>query len=124
MTKLIVRTDSVGGFFERARKSAQKADRGMAFKKSVTFSFEDPKEMFKVLSETRRRLMVEVMREPKTITQLTDVLHRDRSSISKDIGFLEKVGLLVSQKQPNPGHGVEKVVRSIAPQIEMIATLN
>lgn len=123
MTKVIIRTDKVEGFFDRARKAAQKVDRGELFKKSATFSFEDPQEMFMVLSEARRRLMLEVMDEPKTITQLTVKLHRERSAINKDIGLLEKVGLLVSHKISNPGHGIEKMVKTVAPKIEMIATL-
>ena len=123
MAKVIIRTDKVEGFFDRARKAAQKADRGESFKKSATFSFEDPQEMFMVLSEARRRLMLEVMDEPKTITELTIALHRERSAITKDIGLLERFGLLVSQKRPNPGHVVEKLVRTVAPKIEMIATL-
>ena len=105
------------------RKAAQKADRSESFKKSATFSFEDPQEMFMVLSQARRRLMLEVMDEPKTITQLTAKLHRARSAITKDIGLLEKLGLLVSQNRSNPGHGVEKLVRAVAPKIEMIASL-
>ena len=76
-----------------------------------------------VLSQARRRLMLEVMDEPKTITQLTAKLHRERSAITKDIGLLEKLGLLVSQKRSNPGHGEEKLVRSVTPKIEMIASL-
>ena len=123
MTKVIIRTDKVEGFFDRARKAAQKADRRESFKKSATFSFEDPQEMFMVLSQARRRLMLEVMDEPKMITQLTAKLHRERSAITKDIGLLEKLGLLVSQKRSNPGHGVEKLVRAVAPKIEMIASL-
>ena len=123
MTKMIIRTDKVEGFFTRARKAAQKADRGESFKAMATLSFEDPQEMFMVLSEARRNLMLEVMDEPKSITQLTVKLHRERSAITKDIGLLEKVGLLISQKRVNPGHGIEKVVRTVAPKIEMIATL-
>jgi predicted transcriptional regulator len=123
MTQVIIRTDPVKGFFDRARKAAQKADRGQSFKKSATISFEDPQEMFMVLSQARRRLMLEVMDEPKTITQLTAKLHRERSAIIKDIGLLEKLGLLVSQKRSNPGHGVEKLVRAVAPKIELIASL-
>ncbi len=123
MTQVIIRTDPVKGFFDRARKAAQKADRSESLKKSATFSFEDPQEMFMVLSQARRRLMLEVMDEPKTITQLTAKLHRERSAITKDIGLLEKLGLLVSQKRSNPGHGVEKLVRAVAPKIELIASL-
>ena len=123
MTQVIIRTDRVEGFFDRARKAAQKADRSESLKKSATFSFEDPQEMFMVLSQARRRLMLEVMDEPKTITQLRAKLHRERSAITKDIRLLEKLGLLVSQKRSNPGHGVEKLVRAVAPKIEMIASL-
>ena len=41
MTQVIIRTDQVEGFFDRARKVAQKADRGESLKKSATISFED-----------------------------------------------------------------------------------
>jgi predicted transcriptional regulator len=123
MTKVIIRTESLEDFLVQARDTAQKADRGEFIEESVTFSFEDPKEMFMILSEARRRLMLEVMDEPKTISQLTVSLHRERSSITKDISLLENVGLLVSQKISNPGHGIEKLVRSVGPKIEMIATL-
>ena len=85
MAKVIIHTNKVEGFFDRARKVAQKDDRGESFKKSATFSFEDPQEMFMVLSKARRRLMLEVMDEPKTITQLTIKLHCERSAVTKDI---------------------------------------
>ncbi|MDP2811494.1 MAG: HTH domain-containing protein [Rhodocyclaceae bacterium] len=123
MTKVVIRTDDVDGFFARAKDAARRADRGEAFEGKITLAFEDPQRMFTVLSEARRRLMLEVMHEPKTINELTQRLHRNRSAITKDIGLLEKVGLVVSQRLANPGHGIQKVVRSIAPKIEMVATL-
>lgn len=123
MTKVVIRTDDVEGFFARAKDAARRADRGQPFDGKVTLSFEDPQRMFTVLSEARRRLMLEVMHEPKTINELTHRLHRNRSAITKDVGLLEKVGLLVSQRQANPGHGIQKIVRSVAPKIEMVATL-
>lgn len=123
MTKVVIRTDDVEGFFSRAKDAARKADRGNAFEGTVTLSFEDPQRMFTVLSEARRRLMLEVMREPRTINELSQRLHRNRSAITKDVGLLEEVGLLVSRRQANPGHGIQKVVRSIAPRIEMVTTL-
>ena len=123
MTKVVIRNDDVEGFFVRAKDAARRADRGQAFEGKVTLSFEDPQRMFTVLSEARRRLMLEVMHEPRTINELTQRLHRNRSAITKDVGLLEKVGLVVSQRLANPGHGIQKVVRSIAPKIEMVATL-
>lgn len=123
MTKVVIRTDDVDGFFARAKDAARRADNGQKFEGKVTLSFEDPQRMFTVLSEARRRLMLEVMHEPKTINELTQRLHRNRSAITKDIGLLEKVGLLVSQRQANPGHGIQKMVRSVAPKIEMVVTL-
>lgn len=123
MTKAIIRTDDVANFFARARDAARRADSGQDFDGKITLSFEDPQRMFVVLSEARRRLMLEVMREPKTINELSLCLHRNRSAITKDVGLLEKMGLIVSQKQTNPGHGIQKLVQAIAPKIEMVATL-
>lgn len=123
MAKVVVRTDDVSGFFSRAKDAARGADQGVAFDGRVTLSFEDPQRMFAVLSEARRRLMHEVMREPKTITQLSVQLHRNRSAITKDVGILEEIGLIVSSREINPGHGIQRTVRAIAPKIELVATL-
>ena len=123
MTKVSIRTGDMAGFFNRAKHAARKADQRQGFDGSVTLSFEDPQRMFTVLSESRRRLMLEIMVEPKTINDLTSRLHRNRSSITKDVGLLEKMGLIVSSRQSNPGHGIQKMVQAIAPKIEMIATL-
>ena len=95
----------------------------MAFEGKVTLSFEDPQHMFTMLSYARRRLMLEVIHEPKTINELSKRLHRNRSTVTKDVRLLERAGLLVSQRQADPGHGIQKVVRSVAPKIEMVATL-
>jgi predicted transcriptional regulator len=123
MTKVVIRTDDVDGFFARAKDAARRADRGQPFENKITLAFEDPQRMFLVLSEARRRLMLEVMHEAKSINELSQSLHRNRSAITKDVGLLEKVGLVVSQRLANPGHGIQKVVRSVAPKIEMVATL-
>jgi predicted transcriptional regulator len=124
MSNVLLKTSDVAGFFDRARTAAQKADRGDFFEEKLTLSFEDPKRMFAVLSEQRRRLMSEVMREPKTISELSKRLHRNRSTITKDVGVLERAGLVRSHKQPNPaGHGVQKLVCALAAKIEVSATL-
>ena len=93
MTKVIVRTGDVDGFFSRAKDAACQADQGLGFDGTVTLSFEDPQEMFAVLSESRRKLMAEILHEPRTINDLMQRLHRKRWAISQDISFLEKMGL-------------------------------
>jgi len=123
MTKVVIRTDDLDGFFVRAKDAARRADQGMVFDGKVTISFEDPQQIFTVLSEARRQLMTEVMHEPKTINELTSRLHRNRSAITKDVGMLERVGLIVSSRRSNPGHGIQKIVQAVAPRIEMVATL-
>lgn len=123
MTKIVIRTDDAAGFFARAKDAARRADKGGKFEGKVTLAFEDPAQMFSVLSDARRRLIEEVLREPRTINELSDKLQRNRSAITKDVGLLEKMGLLVSQRLVNPGHGIQKVVRSVAPKIELLATL-
>src|ERR1035437_3119542 len=123
MTKVVIRTDDLDGFFARAKDAARRADQGQAFDGKVTISFEDPQRMFNVLSEARRRLMTEVMHEPKTINELTNRLRRNRSAVTKDVGLLERMGLIVSSRQSNPGHGIQKMEQSVAPRIEMVATL-
>ena len=123
MSKVVIHTDSVDGFFGHAKGAARRADQAQAFDSKVTLSFEDPQRMFSVLSEGRRRLLREVMREPQTIQDLTSRLNRNRSAITKDVGLLEKMGLIVSSRQPNPGHGFQRLVRSTAPKIELVAML-
>jgi hypothetical protein len=53
-TKVIIRADTVESFFDRARKSAQKADRSEPFKTPTISSFEDSREAFKALSEASK----------------------------------------------------------------------
>jgi predicted transcriptional regulator len=57
MTKVVVRTDDVAGFFARAREAAKRASQGGPFDEKVTLSFEDPQKMFEVLSESHREVM-------------------------------------------------------------------
>ena len=117
MTKVVTCTDDLDGFFSRAKDAARRADKGQTFDGKVTRSFEDPSRMSAVSSEARRRLMSEVMREPRSISELANRLRSNGSATTEDVGMLERMALLVSGRHSNPGHGVQKVVQSIAPKL-------
>ncbi len=123
MTTLLIRTDSVDNFFARARDAARKADCGDNFHEKMTITFEDPQQMFMVLSVARRRIMIEVMKKPQTIRDLVHNLNRNRSTIVKDIRFLEQKGLLICQKSSVENNAGEKIIKSVAPRIELFAML-
>ena len=123
MTNVTVRTSDVAGFFLRAKDAAHRADEGAKFEDKITLSFEDPQEMFNLLTAARHHLMLEVISEAKSISELTHFLHRKRWDVIKDISLLEKAELIVSQRKSNPRRGVIKVVKSVGEKIEMVATL-
>ena len=123
MTKIRIQTESIDSFFARAKRVAKRADEGKRIRRQVTLSFEDPQVMLSVLSEARQKLIRQVLSDPVTISDLADRLKRHRSAVSKDIGLLEKLGLVITEKKSNPGHGVQKLIRATAPKIELVATL-
>ena len=121
--KTTVVTETAEGFLVRVKGTARRLDKGEPVAPSVTISCGDPATMFSALSRTRLKLLTEVLTTELSIRQLTKRLHRERSAVAKDVLFLERAGLLISVKRANPGHGVEKVVRTVAPKIQMVASI-
>jgi len=67
MIRIVVRTDDVDGFFERARDAARKADQGQDFDGKVTLSFEGPKQVVADLLVHDSQQMTDVMHKPKDV---------------------------------------------------------
>lgn len=123
MTTVTIRTGKVDEFFSRAREAALRADRGEPFEGKVTISFEDPDQMLMLLSGGRRRIMLEVMKRPQTVKNLANILSRNRSTIAKEIRYLEQKGLLSRKKATAEENGAEVFVQAVAPKIELVAML-
>lgn len=121
--RVIMRTSDEQEFFAAAKDAARRADRGGTFDGTITLSFEDTRRMFEVLTQNRQALVREVMRQPDTIPDLARRLGRDRIAVSKDVSLLEKVGIVLSERVSNPGHGVHKLVRPVASRVELVSVI-
>ena len=121
--QVTVRTGTADDFFELSKDAARRMDRGERMRGIVTLIFEDPRRMFAVLSDERRRLMRALLKAPQSVGELTQALKRDRAMVAKDVRALEEAGLVVTRRAPNPGHGVRTLVAPVAARIELVATL-
>jgi predicted transcriptional regulator len=124
--KVVVGTGTVQEFFKRAHEDARKMDRGELLPPEIRVTFEDPIEMLRALSAERMRVIKTVRKHhatKPTVSRLALVLKRDRKAVSRDVKVLESFGLLKTREQPNPGHGMMKVVEPLAEKYYLTATV-
>lgn len=123
MHSVIVKTGTVEEFFARGREIARKIDRGEPLQPEYTLTFEDPADMFAVMSPARLELFRAAKKGPSSITAIAQRLKRDRSSVKKDVDILVAAGLLDVEQVPLPGHGRQKFVRAVADSINLQAVV-
>ena len=124
--KVVVGTGTVQEFFMRAHEDARKMDRGELLPPEIRVTFEDPIEMLRALSAERMRVIKTVRKHhatKPTVSRLALMLRRDRKAVSRDVKVLESLGLLKTREQPNPGHGMMKVVEPLAEKYYLTATV-
>lgn len=110
-SKVIIKTGTADDFFVRLKDTARKLDNKEIIKPAHIITFEDPSDMISFLSPKKMELINAIKTNPlKTITELAETLHRNRSSVSKDINSMAEVGIVKVDKVNNPGHGVAKRV--------------
>jgi predicted transcriptional regulator len=117
MRNINVNIGTVGDFFQRGREIARKVDRGEALEPEYTLTFEDPGDMFAVMSPARLAIFRAAKAEPASITAIAQRLHRDRSSVKRDVDILAAAGLLDIEETPLPGHGRQKYISAAADRI-------
>jgi len=119
-----VSSGSVEDFFRRSRERAAKLDRKERLPIDLRITFEDPADLMRALSAQRVKVLQVVKRNRRpTVTKLATMLKRDRKSVTRDVTVLEKLGLIRTKIQANPGHGVVKVVEPLAERYHLTATL-
>jgi len=123
MRNVIANTGTTEDYFARGREIARKIDRGEALEPEFTLTFEDPGDMFAVMSPARLELFRAAKAAPSSITAIAQRLHRDRSTVKKDVDILVAAGLLDIEEVPLPGHGRQKFVRATADRIQLQAVV-
>jgi predicted transcriptional regulator len=123
MRNVTVKTGTTEEYFARVRDIAKEIDRGQVPKPEFTLTFEDPGDMFAVMTPARLELFRAAKADPSSITAIAQRLHRDRSSVKKDIDILVAAGLLDIEEVPLPGHGRQKFVRATADRIQLQAVV-
>ena len=123
MRNVTIKTGTTEEYFARVREIARQIDLGEIPKPEFTLTFEDPGDMFAVMSTARLELFRAAKVAPSSITAIAQRLHRDRSSVKRDVDILVAAGLLSVEDVPLPGHGRQKHVRAVADRIHLQAVV-
>jgi predicted transcriptional regulator len=121
--KVWVTADGAGGFFRRAREHARKLDRGEPIATEITVTFEDVRDMLRVLSAERVRLLRVAREKAVPVSDLANGLQRDTRAVSRDVDLLESFGLLRTRYEKNPGHGRRRIVEPCAANYQLLAAI-
>lgn len=76
-----------------------------------------------VLTPKRFELLRLARSGKRSISELAAAARRDPSAVSKDIAKLAELGLVDVVIENNAGHGVKKIVRPVAENIEISAAI-
>jgi len=121
--KTEIRVERPEAFFERGRRVAALADRGLPIPPSRIVAFEDVESLLHVLTEKRVLLLKQVKETPASITALARTLKRDRSAVVRDVQLLERFGVIQVSERVLPGHGKQKWIAPVGREIRLTAEL-
>lgn len=123
MSKITVGISSRKDFFEKLRGDARKLDLGKSLPAERSIHFEDPVDMFKLLTPSRVKLLRAVRERPAHITALARILERTPSAVRRDVAALEAAHLIRRRTAINPGHGRTSVVAAVAHRLSLTASV-
>ncbi len=107
-----LKAGSMEDFFSSAKETAKEIDN----KEKITeknIIWVDPLDLMAILKPERTRI-VQYLRKKKRVffSDLMSDMHRTPVSLNNDLKILSRYQLIRIFKEPNPGHGVHKVIES------------
>ena len=103
---------SLSNFFTSAKKTAKEIDEGgKVTPKNIIWV--DPIDLMAILKPERTKIVKYLRKKRKVIfSELVSDMHRTPVSLNNDLKILSKYNLVKISKEPNPGHGVHKIIES------------
>ena len=99
-------------FFSSAKETAREIDeKTTVTKKNIIWV--DPVDLMAILKPERTKI-IQYLRKKKRVffSELMSDMHRTPVSLNNDLRILSKYQLVKIVREPNPGHGVHKVIES------------
>lgn len=107
-----LKAGSISDFFASAKETAKEIDEGRKVtKKNIIWV--DPIDLMAILKPERTKI-VQYLRKRRRVffSDLMTDMRRTPVSLNNDLKILSKYQLVKIFKEPNPGHGVHKVIES------------
>ena len=107
-----LKAGSISDFFASAKETAKEIDEGKKVtKKNIIWV--DPFDLMAILKPERTKL-VQYLRKKRRVffSELISEMQRTSGSLNNDLKILSKYQLIKIFKEPNPGHGMHKVIES------------
>jgi len=108
---------------EQGKAVARAVDAGLPIPHAVTIRSHTFEDFLAVLTPKRFQLLRLSKGGNRSISELAIAAQRDPGAVSKDIAKLVELGLVRVVTEVNAGHGVKKIVRPVAQNIEISAVL-
>jgi predicted transcriptional regulator len=107
-----LKSGSLSDFFASAKETAKEIDDGKKLTpKNIIWVA--PTDLMAILKPERTKLVQYLRKKKKVIySELITAMHRTPVSLNNDLKILSKYQLVKIFKEPNPGHGVHKVIES------------
>ncbi len=107
-----LKAGAISDFFSSVKETAKEIDdRKKVTRKNIVWV--DPIDLMAILKPERTRI-VQYLRKKQRVffSELMSDMHRTPVSLNNDLKILSKYQLVKIFKEPNPGHGLHKVIEA------------